>query len=95
MEKAKIPRVASVLLAAIACSLAACATTLDPAPERSLEQGRALYAGKCQGCHRLRQPSKIDPQKWPTILDKMAVKAKLTPEQKAQVDAYVQAVSPR
>lgn len=95
MERVKTSRVASFLIAAIACSFAACATTLDPAPEPSFEPGRALYAGKCQGCHRLRQPSKIDPRKWPSILDKMAVKAKLTPEQKLQIDAYVSAVAPK
>jgi hypothetical protein len=92
MERRARPRIAAVLITAFACALAACATTLDPAPEPSFEPGRALYAGKCQGCHRLRQPSKIDPRKWPSILDKMAVKAKLTPEEKSQIHAYMASV---
>ena len=88
-------RVTAALFAAALCTLAACATTLAPAPDPSLEPGRALYAAKCQGCHRLRPPSKIDPRKWPSILEKMAVKAKLTPEQKSQIDAYVSSVAPK
>ncbi|MGH9441592.1 MAG: hypothetical protein ACRD16_04915 [Thermoanaerobaculia bacterium] len=83
------------LLCGAAATLAACATTLDPAPNPSLGRGRALYAGKCQGCHRLRPPSKIDREKWPSILDKMAAKAKLTPEQESQIDAYVVSVAPK
>lgn len=82
------------LLAAALCALVACATTLDPAPGPSFEPGRALYAAKCGGCHRLRQPSKIDAAKWPSILDKMAVKAKLTSEQKSSIDAYVSSMAP-
>jgi len=91
-------RNAAVLFAMVTivtCAISGCATTLDPAPEPSLEQGRSLYAGKCQGCHRIRPPSKINPQKWPTILDKMAIKAKLTPDEKSQIDAYVSSVAPR
>ena len=95
MEKTGVPRVFTVLLAAVACSLAACATALDPAPDPSFEPGRDLYAAKCGGCHRLRPPSKIDSRKWPTILDRMSVKAKLTPEQKTAIDAYVSSIARR
>ena len=86
-------RVARVLLPAVLGALAACATALEPAPDPSLEPARALYSAKCGGCHRLRQPSKIDARKWPAILDRMAVKAKLTPEQKSLIDAYVSSVA--
>ena len=86
--------VVAFLSAAVVGSLA-CATALDPAPEPSFEPGRALYAAKCGGCHRLRQPSKIDAAKWPSILDKMAVKAKLTLEQESQIDSYVRSVVPK
>ena len=95
MRAAKVPRAAAAVIAAMACALAACATAIDPAPDASFEPGRALYAAKCGGCHRLRPPSKIDPAKWPSILDKMAVKAKLTPEQESRIDAYVRAVAPK
>jgi mono/diheme cytochrome c family protein len=83
-----------LLLAGALSAVVACATALDPAPEPSFEPGRVLYAAKCGGCHRLRSPSKIDPRKWPSILDKMAVKAKLTPEQKLPIDAYVSSLAP-
>ena len=95
MSRTTKRRAAAGCLAAGLFTLGACATTLPPAPDPSLEPGRALYAAKCQGCHRLRPPSKIDPVKWPSILEKMAVKAKLSPEQKAQIDAYVSSVGPK
>ena len=95
MQRKMNLRVALVLLPAVLGALAACATTLEPAPDPSLEPARALYSAKCGGCHRLRQPSKIDRAKWPSILDKMADKAKLTPEQKSQIEAYVSAVPPK
>ena len=89
-RRARIATAAAVSSAMLA-ALVACAT-LEPAPDPSLEPGRALYAGKCGGCHRLYAPSKIDPKKWPSILDKMAVKAKLTAEEQDRIDAYVKAL---
>jgi hypothetical protein len=88
-------RIAVFLVLAVACAFAGCATALDPAPDPSLDPARALYSAKCGGCHRLRQPSKIDPRKWPSILEKMSVKAKLTPDQKSQIGAYVSSVAPK
>jgi mono/diheme cytochrome c family protein len=83
----------SLLIASAACVLAACATTLPPATDPALAPGRELYAGKCHGCHRLHSPAKINRQKWPAILDKMAVKAKLTQEERSKIDAYVVSVT--
>ncbi len=89
-------RAAAGALGALAAvgMLAACATSLPPAPDPSLEAGRGLYAAKCQGCHRPYPPSKIDRAKWPSFLDRMAVKAKVTPAEKSQIDAYVRACIP-
>ncbi len=84
--------IGSALVAAVSL---ACATALPPASNPALEPGRELYAAKCHGCHRLYAPSKINPQKWPAILDKMAVKAKLTPEEKSRLDAYVSSTVPK
>lgn len=86
-------RLGALLL--LAAPSLACATALPPAPDPALEPGRELYAGKCHGCHRLYTPSKIDSKKWPSILDKMAVKAKLSPEEAARIDAYVTSVAPK
>jgi hypothetical protein len=95
MRRRALDGAAAAVLAALLGALVACATTLAPAPDPSLEPGRLLYAGKCRGCHRLYKPSKIDAQKWPSILDKMAAKAKLTPAEQAQIDAYVRSLERR
>jgi mono/diheme cytochrome c family protein len=79
--------------AALAFSLAimaafACASALPPATPET-EGGRELYAGKCHGCHRLYAPSRVAPEKWPALMEKMAAKAKLTPQEENDILAYV------
>jgi mono/diheme cytochrome c family protein len=39
----------------------ACASALPPATPET-EGGKALYAGKCHGCHRLYAPSRVTPE---------------------------------
>lgn len=87
-------RIGSALAVAWAlAAAAACATTLPPAtPETA--PGRALYTAKCHACHRMYRPDRVGPEKWPALLEKMAEKAKLTPEEEKQVLDYVLAVSP-
>ena len=75
---------ATVLAGALAC-----ASALPPASGRETEAGRALYADKCVGCHRLYRPDRVTAGKWPALLEKMAAKAKLTPEEEQAVLAYV------
>lgn len=72
---------------------AACASALPPATPET-EPGRAIYAAKCHACHRLYKPDRVAPEKWPPLMEKMAGKAKLTPEEERQVLDYVLAVSP-
>jgi mono/diheme cytochrome c family protein len=71
----------------------ACASALPPATPET-EGGRGLYAGKCHGCHRLYAPSRVAPEKWPALMEKMAVKARLTPDEENQILAYVLAAAP-
>ena len=71
----------------------ACASALPPAAPET-ESGRTLYAGKCHGCHRLYAPSRVAPDKWPALMDKMAIKAKLTPEEEQAILAYVLSAAP-
>lgn len=57
----------------------------------TMEQKHALYAASCVRCHKLVEPSKFTKEEWVGWLDKMAPKAKITPEQKAQIYDYVAA----
>ena len=57
----------------------------------TMETKGALYAASCVRCHKLVEPSKFTKDEWVGWLDKMAPKAKITPEQKAQIYDYVSA----
>jgi hypothetical protein len=54
-----------------------------------LQQGKEIFSNKCGRCHKLPKPEKHMPEEWTKILEKMAPKAKLTPDQKALVFKYV------
>lgn len=86
-------RAASLGIAAAFVAAVACATALPPATPET-EGGRAIYQAKCHSCHRLYAPSRVGPEKWPALMEKMAQKAKLTPEEEKQVLDYVLAVPP-
>lgn len=80
----------AVLLAILAASVSGCADGPAPrGPALPDAPGRSLYAAKCTACHRLYDPSSKDAARWPAILDRMAVKAKLTDEEKETVSRYV------
>ena len=79
---------AVALLAALACASAA------PSAGPETEDGRALYAGKCHGCHRLYAPTRVAPEKWPALVEKMGIKAKLTPDEENRILAYLLAAAP-
>lgn len=57
----------------------------------TMETKGALYAASCARCHKLVEPSKFTKDEWVHWLDKMAPKAKITAEQKAQIYDYVSA----
>lgn len=77
---------------ALAAAAVACASALPPATPET-EPGRAIYAGKCHACHRLYPPDRVTPEKWPALMEKMAEKAKLTPDEEKQVLDYVLAAT--
>jgi mono/diheme cytochrome c family protein len=87
------PVTAALAFSAAILAAFACASALPPATPET-EGGRALYAGKCHSCHRLYAPSRVPPGKWPALMEKMAVKAKLTPDEENQIPAYVLAAAP-
>jgi mono/diheme cytochrome c family protein len=57
-----------------------------------LAQGRTLYIAKCSGCHTLRVPTKYSEDRWPSLLDKMQKRAKISDDEKAQILHYVLSV---
>lgn len=59
------------------------------ASEASLDAGRSLFLARCNGCHSYPDLASIPEAKWPSIMDEMAPKAKLNPEQKDVVLHYV------
>ena len=75
------------LLAGLLLFLAAVCCASAPAETES--GTRELYAGKCTSCHRLHRPSEYSKEKWPTILERMAAKAKLTPEEADALREYL------
>ncbi|HET7453566.1 MAG TPA: hypothetical protein VFL12_12535 [Thermoanaerobaculia bacterium] len=87
MSRAGALGIAAALVAAVAC-----ASALPPATPET-EGGRSIYAAKCHSCHRLYAPSRIAPEKWPPMMEKMGAKAKLTSEEEEAVLDYVLAAS--
>lgn len=62
-----------------------------PAPSRvsPFDEGRVVFEAKCQECHALPRPGAHNVENWGRILDRMRVKARLTPREDALVRAYV------
>jgi hypothetical protein len=52
--------------------------------------GRKLYVGKCARCHKLYDLTKYSDEQWQVLMDKMCRKAKLQPDQKTLISAYVE-----
>ena len=57
----------------------------------TLEEKSALYSASCVRCHKLIAPAAHTKDEWVVWLDKMAPKAKITPEQKAHIYDYLSA----
>jgi cytochrome c5 len=66
------------------------ATAKDPGvTEAQLGEGEKTFAARCNGCHHYPDRDAFTADQWPAILDKMAVKAKLSPAQKDDVLHFV------
>lgn len=61
--------------------------------EAALERGRAIFVGPlCTECHHVEPIEKMTLKEWrEVVLPEMSEKAKLTPEEHADLDAYVTA----
>lgn len=53
------------------------------------EEGKTLWQGNCQKCHKLYEPQSRTVGKWERVLPRMNNRAKLTDEQAALVRAYL------
>jgi mono/diheme cytochrome c family protein len=92
----------------IAIVLAGCASNAEKAPEvvgpvaeaaaaqgagDAATRGRELFLANCHRCHSLKAPASRTPEKWEGILPRMTKRAHLTPEQAADVKAYILAAN--
>jgi mono/diheme cytochrome c family protein len=58
-----------------------------------LERGRRLYVRRCSACHTLVLPAAHPPEKWPRLVDAMAKKARLRPEEREDVVRFLVALA--
>ena len=79
------------LRAGIALSMAAACSS---APSRPLSGEERTYRAKCTSCHRAYEPG--ERKDWPTVLDRMQAEKKthLSPDERAQILAFLQGNSP-
>lgn len=91
----KAVRVSLLLLALVGCTTrlyiptAANVDKVEKATLAELNQGHDLFQSKCGKCHRLPKPPSRDAVKWNKVLGIMALKAKLTADQKDLVYKYL------
>jgi hypothetical protein len=55
----------------------------------ALREGRTLFVSRCIECHTLPAVSKHTAAEWPALIDEMAGRANLKPEQRVAVLAYI------
>ena len=60
--------------------------------QSQLEHGRTLFVHRCIECHTLPPMWKYSREDWPQIVNDMAHRASLKPEERAAVIAYILAV---
>lgn len=58
-------------------------------PNAKVEEGYALNAENCTKCHKLKTTTDYTREQWDKILPNMAKKAKITPEQEAAINEYI------
>jgi cytochrome c5 len=59
----------------------------------SLERGRELYVARCSGCHPLHPPDSQPAARWAQLVDEMAPRARLKPDERELVLRYLTAAS--
>jgi len=54
-----------------------------------IQEGQNIYTGKCAECHMLYDVMEFGEKKWTREIEKMAPKAKLTPEEKLKLTKHI------
>ena len=80
----------SVLVVAPPVSPAMVTAAHGPSAE-SLNEGRRIFVGPCAACHAPDPIGKYSLSEWHTAIDEMAPRAKLSPDRRAALLAYVSA----
>ena len=70
------------------------AASLQGADAESLHRGRAIYLDQCIKCHTVEPVNKYSLAHWDEILPEMSDEAKLSPQQRTDVKAYILAAPP-
>ncbi len=60
-----------------------------PDSSREVQEGHRLFLAKCTLCHDPVQPAEHPAARWPALVDKYGIRARLKPEEKADILAYV------
>jgi hypothetical protein len=79
-----------VLVIACAATVTACAGAPTVTGSGADDPG-GLYRAKCSGCHRPYEPASRTMGQWRDILDRMARKAHLTPDQEQVLRGWLAA----
>jgi hypothetical protein len=83
------PKVAPPPGALSASTVASASTRWPGVTASSLSRGRDLFVAHCNACHGYPDLAVISDERWPGILDKMAKKAGLGPEDRDAVLHFV------
>jgi hypothetical protein len=84
-----------IFLLASLCFLISCTVQLykphaeNAVLQQELVNGRKLYVAHCGNCHNLYLPKTYSAVNWKKNLDEMAVKAKITDQQKQLILQYL------
>lgn len=81
---------------AVMLALVGCVTPAPPpaATTPAGEAGRQVYVRKCASCHRFYDPARYTPAAWAGWMEKMAVKSRLSAEERAALEAYLDPFRP-
>ncbi|MGZ3862605.1 MAG: hypothetical protein ACXVPN_02170 [Bacteroidia bacterium] len=73
-------------------NLAAAKTKFPDVTMETIKSGHSVYYGACTRCHNPKEITRFSEKEWVGIMDEMAKKAELKPEEKDAVWKYVMSV---
>jgi trimethylamine-N-oxide reductase cytochrome c-type subunit TorC len=69
--------------------------SVPPGSDSSVSYGRDVFARNCNKCHQYPDPTAVDEDKWPSVLEEMGEKAKLSRADREAVLKYILAARHR